>query len=1021
MKRYLFFFAGLLMAVSTSAQSQEWREVSDMFDKQSFSAAQHYLSSVNWEEVDPRNAEEALYMQAACAMRLFQEDAVFQLERYIRLYPLGKFKSSVYDLLGQIYFREKDFARASAKFVLVELEELKEEDKAMFHFRSGYASFVEEDYESAKMSFHQLYGVSFSYKDLTAYYVSHMAYLEGNYATAYKGFESLLSTPGLGNIAQYYIAQIYYFQERYDELLAFAQPILDSVNNKRSPEIARLIGDSYYQLQAYDSSITYLQRYQQSTTLPTSREDKYQLAYAYYQLEQFDSSATLFQEVLQEEDSLSQFAAYHLADCYLRAGQKGYAMQAFDHAAGMSFDDEIKENAAFNHAKLVYEQEVGLESAVEVFQQFIADFPVSEHLPLVYDYLMKAYAVSNSYKEAIQAMDALNELTYEQRRAYQRMAYFRGVELYNSSSFEEAIKSFDKSDEFDISPSFSALCAYWRGESMYALKMYEEAEKHFKKFLYASGSFRLPEYVHVYYSLGYSAYQQKDYKGAVSWFRKYIKNTEDKDRNNDACLRVADSYFMQKNYDRAVDFYAQAEELGSFDVDYAIYQQSLCLGLLGELAKKQAALGQLIAEHATSPYVDDAKFNLAATYGDERQEEAKELLGDVVQNHPYSPLVKKALMQLGLMAYNADQSEEAVKCFKKVIEDYPSTAESGEALVGLKNVYVEAGDVQSYFDYVGTLSNVSVSESSQDSITYEAAELLYVKEEYDRAIQAFGDYLQNFESALFKTAAHYYRAEAKHILGHDDALADYLQVLESPTSPWMSRALEQAARLEYAAHDFAIAAFHYTQLEEQAQDNSVKREAIIALMRCHKMLNEKEAMLKAANKVMALDKLSDELKVEASLLIAHAAFEQSEYHLAHKHYTWIVEQTQAEEGAVAQYRLASILFLQEQYTETEEAVYELAEKFSSDHYIARGFMLLAKVYKEQGNLFQAKATLESVIEHHEGVDLKAEAKQQLEALLAYEESLQSDTEEQEIIIDFLEDLSIQEWEEEEENDEDNEE
>ena len=37
---------------------------------------------------------------------------------------------------------------------------------------------------------------------------------------------------------------------------------------------------------------------------------------------------------------------------------------------------------------------------------------------------------------------------------------------------------------------------------------------------------------------------------------------------------------------------------------------------------------------------------------------------------------------------------QATANFKRVIEDYPATSEA-EALVGLKNVYVESGDVRS--------------------------------------------------------------------------------------------------------------------------------------------------------------------------------------------------------------------------------------------------------------------------------------------------------------------------------------
>ena len=76
-------------------------------------------------------------------------------------------------------------------------------------------------------------------------------------------------------------------------------------------------------------------------------------------------------------------------------------------------------------------------------------------------------------------------------------------------------------------------------------------------------------------------------------------------------------------------------------------------------------------------------------------------------------------------------------------------------------------------------------------------------------------------------------------------------------------------------------------------------------------------------------------------------------------------------------------FLQDDFTATEEQIFQLAENFTDDYHIAKGFILLGDVYLSQGNLFQAKATLESVIENHDGEVLKQLAidkKQAIEAL-----------------------------------------
>ena len=132
--------------------------------------------------------------------------------------------------------------------------------------------------------------------------------------------------------------------------------------------------------------------------------------------------------------------------------------------------------------------------------------------------------------------------------------------------------------------------------------------------------------------------------------------------------------------------------------------------------------------------------------------------------------------------------------------------------------------------------------------------------------------------------------------------------MEFKQNQFTERALSQAARIEIAQDDFGVAALHYTQLLAQAQDKELKREATIALLNCYVELQNTEQMLAAAQAVMTLDKLDNDLQVKARSIIANHAFEQSEYHLAKKHYQWIVSVTNSEAGAKAKYQLAYILF-----------------------------------------------------------------------------------------------------------------
>ena len=190
--------------------------------------------------------------------------------------------------------------------------------------------------------------------------------------------------------------------------------------------------------------------------------------------------------------------------------------------------------------------------------------------------------------------------------------------------------------------------------------------------------------------------------------------------------------------------------------------------------------------------------------------------------------------------------------------------------------------MKSYFDYVGELSNVNVDIASKDSISYEASENLYLKQDYEKAIDAFDNYLTEFDTPIFKLNAHFYKAESIFTTNPDLAVEDYLTVLEFSQNIFTERALSRLARIEFNKEEYGVAALHYTNLKAIAQENSLLREASINLFYCYKNLDLNNSLLESANAVLNLDKIDADLAYEARLIIANNYFDESEFHLAKK-------------------------------------------------------------------------------------------------------------------------------------------
>jgi tetratricopeptide (TPR) repeat protein len=89
------------------------------------------------------------------------------------------------------------------------------------------------------------------------------------------------------------------------------------------------------------------------------------------------------------------------------------------------------------------------------------------------------------------------------------------------------------------------------------------------------------------------------------------------------------------------------------------------------------------------------------------------------------------------------------------------------------------------------------------------------------------------------------------------------------------------------------------------------------------------------------------------------------------------------EGAESAYRVIEMAYNGGNYSEAEELVYEFAAKNTPhQRWLAKSFLLLGDIYVIRGNLFQARATYQSVVDGYTNKSdgIVAEAKARVESL-----------------------------------------
>lgn len=991
-------------------ENETYNSALELFDKEKYGAAQEKFAST-LKIIEDNKSEitvNAKYYHAICGLNLFNADAEGLLIEFINEYQESPKVKLAYFHLGRYKFRKKRYDDAIKWFTEIDLYDLNDDELAEYYFKVGYSHFMEEDLDKASKAFYEIKDSNTKYAPPARYYYAHIAYLKKQYQSSLQAFKLLEKEEKFAAIVPYYISQIYYLQKKYAELIKYAPPLLKEANLKRSSEIARLIGEAYYQKEDYVKAIPYLKEYSEKSRFSISRINQYQMGYAYYKSDSCKQAIKWFEKSITKEDSISQTAHYQLAECYLKLGEKKYARNSFRVASKLNFDPQIKEDALFSYAKISYELSYHpYNDAIIAFEKYINTYPKSKKLNTAYEYLVAVYFSTKNYKAALASLEKIKVRGADLKAAYQKIAYYRGVELFNNRKYDDAIAHFNKSDIYLYDKKIKALNVYWKGEANYRLENYREAIEQYENFVFSSGA-TSTEYINkVNYNMGYAYFKLKEYQNANKWFKEYI--TEGKNEKTkimaDALIRSGDCFFVTENYAAAIQYYDNAIKNGLFQKDYALFQDAFTNGIIGNYEVKAKLLETLISKHQKSHLLDDAIFELGETkLSQNKNEQALTYFKKLKTNYPNSPHLSKSLVKIGLIYYNKKDDKLALTAFKQVVKDYAGTDESKEALEKIKKIYIDKGELATYEKYLSNRGIANASTRASGSDYYEVAENSYMNGDCEKAVTQLTDYLEKYPNGSYLLNANYYKADCELKAGFEnEALIGFNYVIAQPKNKFTENALLKAANINTNIGNTQTAIDNYNQLETLADIQSNKTKAQIEQMRLNFELKNYSEAIKYCTLIINNDVDDASLITETHLIYAKSAMDSSDQSLALKEFN-IASTSINQFGAEAKFNIAQMLHLAKKYDECEAEVFSLIKKFASyDYWVGKSLILLADNYQEKGDLFQSKTALQNVIDNSKYPELVSTATQKLTLIETKETDLQNKPEEKDVDLNLMDD------------------
>ena len=343
----------------------------------------------------------------------------------------------------------------------------------------------------------------------------------------------------------------------------------------------------------------------------------------------------------------------------------------------------------------------------------------------------------------------------------------------------------------------------------------------------------------------------------------------------------------------------------------------------------------------------------------------------LVKNFPESYNARKAANEIGLLYYQDDMFDEAIAAYQAVIKNYPGSEEARLAQRDLKSIYIDLNRVDEYANYASTISGgVNFDINERDSLTYVAAERVYMRGDTNQAKESFMRYLQTFPEGAFRLNANYFVGLIEYNQkNYGQAMACLNKVLEYPANKYSEDARVMSAEMAYVSKDYDKALEHYKRLREQTASSERRQLAETGMLRSAAMMGNTEEIIFASTAIITEAKVSPEVLNEALYYRAKALVAIGQQSEAMNDWKTLSADTRNVYGAEAKYQLAQAYYDAGKYAEAEAELLDYIN-VSTPHvyWLARGFVLLSDVYSKMGRKLDARQYLLSLKQNYQAED-----------------------------------------------------
>ncbi|WP_424960958.1 tetratricopeptide repeat protein [Ekhidna sp.] len=864
--------------------------------------------------------------------------------------------------LGEYFFYNQDTLKSRSYLSSVSANELSTADRASYGFIYGVLQLNEENYQNAKDLFRLSRNHAFEETAKLDYYEAYANYHLNDLTNALEGFEKVKGNEAYGNSAKFFIAKIRLENKQVDEVIALAQEELSDETTITNSGFYQLIGEAYALKNDVAKADAYFERAIELHPSKPTAALYYQAGVSKFKIGNEDQAIKFLTEAGIQGGEYAQLSAFQLGRLYLKKQSFEQALFAYIEASA-SENKAIKEEALYQSAK-INAQLGNFAEAINYANDYLELFGSGGYVTELQDLIAQSYLRTSNFDLAIEHLKRIGVTNPTQKDIYQKVTYQKAVLSFNDGLFEEARTWFQESLKYAPSLDLKDQALFHLGEIAMRENNFEMALKYYQSQTKINSL--------TDYGIGYAYYNKQLYANAIPHFRR-ARNTNDQRTKTDASVRLADCLFATKSYDEAVRIYDQASV--SNHSSYIDFRKGSAMKRAGSTDE---AIQTFQKVFTSSKYGAAARFEVGMIHFESAQfKDAENIFTQVVSNYPNSSLVPDALLNRGIARKNLGKMDEAKADYSNILENHLSSQVSLNAILGLQELQQAGVDVNKLDKYIADYKQANPESGSLELIEFEAAKRLYFDFSYAEATRAFDRFLKDYPASGNKIEAKYYLADSYYRIDQLEQSKVVFDELKYVRNPLTGRILSRVGDINTQLGNISEAKDAYQLLMDlnlTSKDTYNARQGLMMLYFTNNQFTESIAM---ADEVIRAEWKPLNAGKEASMIKAKSYLNLRQTEMARLEFESLASDKNVV-GAEANYFLGLIAYNNEAHDQSLDLLFDLNSNYGSyQDWIDKSYLLIAKNYIAQEELFQAKATLRSIIQHAKNEDVKSEAQRLL--------------------------------------------